>query len=111
MVKYIREFKLRVGVDDLKAANEYLQWDKMLRYFDEGPLKEKLISVEWELKTPKTGEVTVIASSELTDEEIKEIEKEIDGQNSDGLGEGFCQQDFIISEEMYSDDKMYKVEE
>lgn len=91
---YITDFTLSFPVNDIDAADEYLQDDVMLDYFDEGPLKDKLISIEWYMKNDYQGYITVASTEELTREELDEISEFISGQNSDGLGEGFSQQDF-----------------
>ena len=91
---YITDFALSFPVNDVDAADEYLQDDEMLYYFDKGPLKDKLISIEWYIKTDSQGNVIVTSKEELTRDELDEISRFISGQNSDGLGEGFSQQDF-----------------
>ena len=91
---YMTDFNLSFPVNDVDAADEYLQDDEMLYYFDEGLLKDKLISIEWYMKTDSRGSIMVTSKEELTREELDEISRFISGQNSDGLGEGFSQQDF-----------------
>lgn len=91
---YITDFALSFPVNDVDAADEYLQGDEMLYYFDEGELKDKLISIEWYMKNDYQGNVMVTSKEELTREELDEVSRFISGQNSDGLGEGFSQQDF-----------------
>ena len=91
---YITDFSLSFPVNNVDAADEYLQDDVMLDYFDEGPLKDKLISIEWYMKNDYQGNVIVTSKEELTRDELDEISRFISGQNSDGLGEGFSQQDF-----------------
>ena len=44
------------------------------------------------------GVVDVALNSEITQEEDEEIKDYITGQNSDGLGEGFEQQDISVDE-------------
>lgn len=91
---YITDFSLSFPVNDIDAADEYLQDDVMLDYFDEGPLKDKLASIEWYMKSDYQGNVIVTSKEELTRDELDEVSRFISGQNSDGLGEGFSQQDF-----------------
>lgn len=76
--------------DDAKA---YLEEEDMAQYLDE-PLKSKVDSMKWVLDDVDKVHVEVKTNSPLTDEEMKELKSEIEGQNSDGLGEGFEQQDF-----------------
>lgn len=92
--RYITDFALSFPVNDVDAADEYLQDDVMLDYFDEGPLKDKLASIEWYMRTNSAGNIMVTSKEELTRDELDEISRFISGQNSDGLGEGFSQQDF-----------------
>ena len=49
------------------------------------------------------GKVTVTLAEELTEKETEEVKEYICGQNSDGLGEGFEQQEIRIGydEEIY----------
>lgn len=91
---YITRFNLSFPVNDIDAADDYLQDDIMLDYFDEGPLKDKLAYIEWYMSTESSGNIMVAAKEELTRDELNEISRFISGQNSDGLGEGFSQQDF-----------------
>lgn len=98
---YITKFTLTNLVLDLESANDYLTEDDMVDYFDEykeigitEDLVKKVISINWELQTRDSGKITVKTNALLTDEESKAVSKWISEQNSDGLGEGFEQQDF-----------------
>ena len=59
----------------------------------------KLKSMKWGFESigdKLFGRVDLIASEELTPDEVEEVKEYITGQNSDGLGEGFEQQDIEI---------------
>lgn len=98
---YTTKFTLTDLVLDLESANDYLAEDDMVDYFDEykeiGVTKDlikKVISINWELQTRDSGKITVKTNALLTYKERKAVSRWISGQNSDGLGEGFEQQDF-----------------
>lgn len=98
---YTTKFTLTDLVLDLESANDYLAEDDMVDYFDEykeiGVTKDlikKVISINWELQTRDSGKITVKTNALLTYKERKTVSRWISGQNSDGLGEGFEQQDF-----------------
>lgn len=74
--------------ENFGQADAYLQSDDMKQYVDE-PLRQKLISVEWNLAGTDEGTIDVEANQELTDDELAELSDWIKGQCSDGLGEGF----------------------
>lgn len=94
--KYSREFSMESPVNDFEAANEYLKEDDMTQYLPEN-LKEKIAKVEWELDDESSGHIKIETYKELNEEEENELKSWIDGQNSDGLGEGFEQQEFAES--------------
>jgi hypothetical protein len=53
------------------------------------------MDIRWELKADgETYEVIALSFSELNDTEISDLTEWVKGQHSDGLGEGFEQQDF-----------------
>ena len=59
----------------------------------------KLKSMKWGFESVGDnlfGTVTLVTSEQLTPEEVEEVKDYITGQNSDGLGEGFEQQDIEI---------------
>ena len=91
--KYSRQFSMDAPVNDFEAANQYLTEDDMTQYLPEN-LKEKINKVEWQLDDESSGEIIVMANKELSEEEEIQLKEWIDGQNSDGLGEGFEQQEF-----------------
>ena len=65
----------------------------MAQYLDE-PLKSKIDSMKWVLDDESHVHVDVKSNQPLTKEDMDALKSEIEGQNSDGLGEGFEQQKF-----------------
>lgn len=98
---YETTFRLEYPVNDEEAASEYLLEDDMITYLWSDDryniTKDMVTKVEWLLEDDQSGIIRVYAKRELTDEELDQISKWISGQNSDGLGEGFEQQDFAES--------------
>ncbi len=87
-----------------EKMNEY-QIDNgkgMEQYFYDNPdIESKLESIVWgfEIFDNKLYGVTTVELTESIDmDEINELRDWISGQNSDGLGEGFEQQDFDVDE-------------
>ena len=81
--------------------------DDMVDYFHGSDTAQaKLQSMIWGFESVNGclyGKVTVTLSEELTEKETEAVKDYIEGQNSDGLGEGFEQQEIRISydEEIY----------
>ena len=75
-------------------AKDYLGEDNMLEYYD-GAQKSDIKSIEWCLEKQQSGRVYIDTTARLTKAGLNDLKSFIDGQNSDGLGEGFEQQDFI----------------
>lgn len=94
MYKYQTTFYLLADVLDLDEAQAYLEEDNMLYYFDNEEIKRKLQSIKWHLTDCGSGYIEVIANEELAENELDEISAYISGQNADGIGESFEQQDF-----------------
>ena len=70
----------------------------MTEYFYDGELKEKIHGMFWNIvviKEELVGKVVVLIddNQNLSKDEIEEIKDFIEGQNSDGLGEGFEQRE------------------
>ena len=89
--------------DDIEARfASYTEGDEdMATYFRDTPLKVKIESMKWGFESVNNslwGVVDVALNSEITQEEDEEIKDYITGQNSDGLGEGFEQQDISVDE-------------
>lgn len=94
---YITKFGFKDGKalrdESLDDASKYLSEDDMTQYIPE-ELKGVVTFVLWVLDDIDEVHVDVYANRELTDEERKAMTSWIEGQNSDGLGEGFEQQSF-----------------
>lgn len=92
-VRYATKFFLDGEVNDLYEAQEYLEGLNMKKYAD-NDIKPLLINVRWVLVEYDYGYVVVDAYEELSQEILDRLSRWIKGQNSDGIGEGFEQQDF-----------------
>ena len=79
--------------DAFEDAKAYLEEEDMAQYLDE-PLKSKIDSMKWVLDSTDAVHVDINSNQRLTDEDMAALKDFIEGQNSDGLGEGFEQQDF-----------------
>ena len=89
--------------DEIEAKfASYTKGDEdMATYFRDTPLKAKIESMKWGFESVNNslwGVVDVTLNSEITQEEDEEIKDYITGQNSDGLGEGFEQQDISVDD-------------
>lgn len=83
-----------IAEENLSAAQEYLQSDNMTQYLDED-LAPVIAFIQWRLHADgHAWSVDAHAIRELTDVELKSLADWVSGQNSDGLGEGFEQQEF-----------------
>lgn len=104
---YKTNFKLSAPIkeEDFEEAFNYLVEDDMADYIDDDELKNNLISMHYVLTQSDRGTVFIIAKRELTEQELEILKQELEGQNSDGLGEGFCSQDFA---EYETDDEEYE---
>lgn len=104
---YTTDFHLKNEVLDIEDANEYLQEENMLNFLksDFKEIESIFKELYWKLSDKKKGFITLTTSRELTKEESAKISKWINGQCSDGLGEGFEQQDFACYTE--KDEIMY----
>lgn len=79
---------------DVAGANAYLQEDDMTEYLPDN-LKAKVDYIEWSITDDGANlEIQLQLNAPLTPEETAELESWIGGQNSDGLGENFEQQDW-----------------
>ena len=91
--EYTSNFNLEAEVNDFDAAQQYLSSDDMAQYLPD-ELKDVVTSVDWTLDDEASGHVSVKTTRDLTDGEKDALEDWIEGQNYDGLGEGFEQQKF-----------------
>ena len=85
-----------------KALKRYMEPDteNMAEYYDEIG-HDKLLLADWdvtEIKGKLYGKVDIRLTEPLTAEETEKLKDWISGQNSDGLGEGFEQQDIRTDE-------------
>ena len=113
MYIYKTYFKLRNEVNNLRAAQEYLSEDDMTAYLvgDDRiarEVRDAVVSIRWILTDEQSGAIVLITKTELSAEQLLTISDWVSGQNSDGLGEGFEQQDFacytVESESVYYTD-------
>lgn len=80
-------------IDNGKGMEQY--------FYDNSDIESKLESIVWgfEIFDNRLYGVTTVELTESIDEdEINDLRDWISGQNSDGLGEGFEQQDFDVDE-------------
>ena len=77
-----------------RDAKEYLLADDMTEYYD-GAQSEYIRSIKWVLEGDQSGVIYIETCARLNRQGLSELKSWIDGQNSDGLGEGFEQQEFI----------------
>jgi len=114
-IYYKTDFKLEWPVNDLEAAQEYLLEDDMTKYLIDSlrddNVNEKEISkikdIKWKLQNVQSGYILLTTTDILPNNILNMISEWVSGQNSDGLGEGFEQQDFAecIEEDGYYDDE------
>lgn len=93
ILRYSQEFSMKSPVNDLEAAQNYLSDDDMTKYVPD-ELLNVVQKAEWVLDDESSGHINIETSRELNAEEQKILSDWIEGQNSDGLGEGFEQQEF-----------------
>lgn len=100
MYIYRTYFKLLAPVLDVKEAQDFLQADDMTEYLKRDTYhcknvdKASLVSIKWILRDEDSGYIELIANTELSQDDLDSISEWVSGQNSDGLGESFEQQDF-----------------
>jgi len=85
--------------ENILKAQAYLTDDDMTRYLtsdSDTPWAKGVVElIRWNLSANGHDyTVTVFALRELTEGELKQLSSWVSGQNSDGLGEGFEQQEF-----------------
>lgn len=105
--KYVSPFNLTDDVNDFNDAFTYLIEDNMTQYLGSdithGEIqgvsqREDIYHIQWKLLDTNHGVIELFTNVEMNDEALKSIGQWCDGQNSDGLGEGFEQQDFCSNE-------------
>lgn len=114
---YTTRFSLEFPVNDIQAAQDYLTSDDMTGYLRDdiefsksrdacprGLEPEDICHIEWTLKSDDHGSIILKTAKLMSDDELNYISEWVSGQNSDGLGEGFEQQDFAYIEDEYGND-------
>lgn len=110
---YGTSFTLTNPVNDYNAALDYLQANDMTQYLNNdlnylglSHLEGKIKEIKWVLEDEQTGYIVLYTTEPLAQEDLDKISEWISGQCSDGLGEGFEQQDFASGEdfEEYEDE-------
>ena len=104
MYVYRTYFTLVACVNDLSAAQVYLTEDDMTVYLkDDNRIPENVRNavekIEWHLTDECSGNIELQTNRALSADELKPISEFVSGQNSDGLGEGFEQQEFANYED------------
>lgn len=112
MYIYRTYFNLTASVNDFDAAAKYLKDDDMSKYLKTDSrisqnVRDAVNSINWILKDECSGYIELETLSALSADELKSISNWVAGQNSDGLGEGFEQQDFAN----YTDEGLIGFEE
>lgn len=99
--------------ENVPTAQRYLTHEhggaprNMQRYLDP-PLRDRVVFLEWNLSADGHNyTITAVTNKLLTEEELKQLSSECSGQNSDGLGEGFEQQDFAWVDDGEEDETCY----
>lgn len=87
----------KLDKSNFEEAKEYLLDDDMRNYLDDN-LKNKIDSIKWVLTDLDGGHIEIEENQELDTKDIEQLATYIEGQNSDGLGEGFNQQYFTEKE-------------
>ena len=100
MYKYSTDFNLFCRVNDQEAAQEYLDnsSDEMLTILKENILYVGSVteSIKWILDDSESGHIEVITTQELSEDDLSYLSRWVNEQHSDGIGEGFEQQDFAV---------------
>ena len=94
---YETKFNLTAPVIDMESAIKYLTEDDMTQYlhnWSDIECAKEVVRIAWNLETEQSGTISLFTSRELSEDELLQISGWVSGQNSDGLGEGFEQQDF-----------------
>ena len=88
-----------IAPENVSAAQAYLTEPNMADYLDE-PLRGVVLFQQWQLDANGHDyKVIAVTNRELTEAELKLLADNTSGQNSDGHGEGFEQQDFAWDED------------
>ncbi len=119
--RYVTNFRLLAPVNDIVAARDYLD-EPMEEYLKSSVgyvgLTEytlsKVDTIRWVLLDDESGQIILTCNGEMSQDELDLISIWVRGQCSDGIGEGFEQQDFSgypepVWEDFY-DDELYEEE-
>jgi len=115
---YCTDFELTNDVNDYRKACKYLQDDDMCKYLIadleyykkvDPEYIDSIVDIVWDLRTSNSGKILLTTTRELPGEVLDIISDWVRGQNSDGLGEGFEQQDFaaVYDKDEYGDIDIY----
>ena len=98
MFRYQTMFRLAYPVLDMEEAQNYLSEDNMTDYLHQDLkfTQDAVNLIQWRLKDEQSGVIYLECRRKLSNDESKKISEWITGQNADGLGEGFEQQDFAF---------------
>lgn len=90
-----------IKAENIGAANDYLHEPKMAEYVAANAnLEGLLVWLVWDLAADGHAyTITAVTTRDLDDDELQRLSDECSGQNSDGHGEGFEQQEFAWDEE------------
>lgn len=92
--------------ENVATANDFLHEDKMAEWVAaNASLEGLLVWLVWDLASDGHAyTITAVTTRDLDDDELKRLSEECSGQNSDGLGESFEQQDFAWDEDSADED-------
>lgn len=77
-----------------QASREYLGEDNMAQYLD-GELSDIVYDMRWTQYDKQSGDIVIDTNQRLKKVHLDALSREIEGQNWDGLGEGWEQQWFV----------------
>lgn len=98
MYIYRTYFNLVCPVIDVDAAKQFLLRENMTNYLKSdsrtSKIAQDIINITWILKDEDSGYIELESNNEIQESDLDTISNWVSGQNSDGLGESFEQQDF-----------------
>lgn len=99
MFIYRTTFNLEAEVNDFQEAHDFLLEDEMTKYLKENnhipsKIRKVVYNIHWELVDINHGYIELQTTAPLSEQDLEYISDWVIGQNSDGLGENFEQQDF-----------------
>ena len=91
--------------ENVATADAYLREHDMTQFLDVS-IAKPIEHIEWKLEADgHNWNVTAFTKRELNDDELRVLREWVSGQNSDGLGESFEQQDFAWEENDDADEE------